>query len=47
MTLILIFTIILLVAAVAGLAVYAWKEAKKHETSAKEEIVFSSVIIIF
>lgn len=39
MTPILIFTIIILAAAVAGLIVFAQREAKKHETSTKEEFV--------
>src|SRR3989338_5084837 len=39
MTSILISIIIILVVAVAGLVVFARKEAKKHDTSAKEEFV--------
>ena len=39
MTSILIFIIILLAAAVGALVVFTRKEAKKHDTSAKEEFI--------
>ena len=39
MTPVLIFIIVFLAAAVAGLVVFAWREAQKHGTNTREEFV--------